>query len=128
MRYTSFWQGLKVVEGLTKLSAHEDQTTSREAQILLAGQCDQLFGELKQAGVVQQLMTFREAHRTTGEKLAAAPEAVAELLEKLATAVYVDNLLAGQLEKLAGKEYDDARNVQLLGREYAINLMRGLLA
>jgi hypothetical protein len=73
-------------------------------------------------------MSLRGAHRVTGEKMAAAPEDTAALLQKLATAEYVDDLLEEQLEKLSGEEYDAARRVQLLGREYAVNLMRGLFA
>jgi hypothetical protein len=74
------------------------------------------------------MIQVRDSHRITGEKLAASPEATAELLQKLATAEFVDGVLAEQLEKLSGDDYVAARKVQLLGREYAVNLMRGLLA
>jgi len=130
MRYPTFWKNLEIVAGLEKLATTEDAKTAAEAQALLAQFCDETFQLLKSAGepITQPLMGMRDSARITGEKLAAAPEVTAELLQKLATAEYVDDLLEEQLEKLSGAEYDAARAVQLLGREYAVHLMRGFFA
>jgi hypothetical protein len=134
MHYVTFWKNLQVVAGLEKLALSVDAQTSEQAQPLLAGACDELFETVKQAAadrgehLTSALWGYREAHRTTGEKFAAAAEETAELLQKLATATYVDEVLDAKLEKLSGDEYDAARRVQLLGREYAVNLMRGLFA
>lgn len=130
MQYPSFWFKLQALGRLEKLANSDDQSVASDAQEALALACDDMFSDVKQASgsVVPAVFKMRESHRITGEKLAASPETVAELLQKLATAEYVDEMLTGQLEKLSGEEYDAARAVQLLGREYAMQLMRGLLA
>ena len=130
MHYVTFWKNLQVVAGLEKLATSDDAKTAADSQVLLAQRCDETFKLLKHAGenITQPLMTLRDSARVTGEKLAAAPEETAELFQKLVTAAFVDDTLEAQLEKLSGDEYDAARRVQLLGREYAVNLMRGLFA
>lgn len=130
MHYVTFWTKLQTVAGLEKLATNADLTIAERGQELLAAACDDIFTSVKNASgaVLPEMMTFRSAHRTTGEKIAASPEVAASLLQKLAVAEYVDNLLDSQLEKLSGDAYDEARAVQLLGREYAVHLMRGLLA
>lgn len=130
MRYATFWKNLQTVAGLEKLATSDDrETTGQPAQVMLGNLCDHIFSEMKTAGsVVTEMMSFREAHRTVGEKLAASPEITADLLQKLATAEFVDGVISGELEKLSGDAYYAMRDVQLLGREYAVNLMRGLLA
>ena len=146
MHYVTFWKNLQVVAGLEKLAASDDDQVAQRAQPLLARACDELFETVKQAAaevthsllhdgppakeaqLARVLLDYREAHRITGEKFAAAPEETAELFQKLVTASFVDATLEEQLEKLSGEEYEKARNVQLLGREYAVNLMRGLFA
>lgn len=131
MRYVTFWKNLQTVAGLEKLSESNDrETTAQPAQVMLGNLCDHVFSEMKLASgsVITEMMSFMNLHRATGEKLAASPEVAAELLQKLATAEFVDDVLTAQLEKLSGDEYYATRDVQLLGREYAVNLMRGLLA
>lgn len=130
MHYVTFWKKMQTVAGLEKLSASEDKEVSRRAQGQLALACDDIFTSMKKASgsLVPGVMTMRESHRITGEKLAASPEAAAELLQKLATAEFVDSLLEKQLEKLSGDAHGRARSVQMLGREYSVMLMRGLFA
>jgi len=139
MHYVTFWKNLQVVAGLEKLASGGDELVSQQAQPLLAGACDEIFSGMKKAAsellkdaspvqMTQLLFSMRDSHRVTGEKFAAAPEETAELFQKLVTAAFVDDTLEAQLEKLSGDEYDAARRVQLLGREYAVNLMRGLFA
>lgn len=130
MHYPTFWKTLQTVAGLEKLAAGDDASVAAEAQQLLASTCDSLFAAVKgaSANIAEPVMKMRDSARVTGEKLAADPRVAAEFLQKLTTAAYVDNVLSSQLEKLAGAEYDAARAVQLLGREYAVHLMRGLFA
>lgn len=130
MHYPTFWFKLQALERLEKLASSEDRTVAADAQAALALACDDVFSCVKQASnsVLPTILEMRDAHRITGEKLAASAEQQADLLKKLATAEYVDGVLQGQLEKLSGAEYDATRAVQMLGREYAIQLMRGLLA
>ena len=132
MRYVEFWKDLQLVAGLEKLAGHDDASTAQQAQVALAGTCNALFTRVKRATesaapVASTLLAMQDAHRATGEKVAASPETQAEFLEKLATAVYVDDVLSEQLTKLSGEASDRVREVQLLGREYAVQLMRGLL-
>jgi len=130
MHYVTFWSKMQTVAGLEKLAASDNLVTSQQGQELLAAACDDVFTLVKNASgeVLPQMMAMRDAHRRLGEKEASAPDITAVLLQKLAVAEYVDDLLEEQLEKLSGDEYDAARRVQLLGREYAVNLMRGLFA
>lgn len=130
MHYPSFWFKLQALERLEKLAHVDDQSVASEAQEALALACDDMYSSVKTASgsILPAVFKMRESHRITGEKLAASPDTVAELLQKLATAEYVDEMLSGQLEKLSGEEYDATRAVQLLGREYAVQLMRGLFA
>jgi hypothetical protein len=130
MQYPSFWFKLQALARLEKLASSDDSLVSATTQEALALACDDMFSGVKKASgsVVPAIFKMRDAHRITGEKIASSPEVTAELLQKLAVAEYVDEILVGQLEKLSGEEYDAARAVQLLGREYAVQLMRGLLA
>lgn len=131
MHYVRFWKDLKLVAGLEKLAESSDEVTARDAQGALCGTCDHLYSEVKKASPknpLEAIFALRSAHKATGEKLAADPSMTAELIDKLATAAYVDDVLTAQLEKLAGDEYASVRRVQLLGREYAVHLMRGLFA
>jgi hypothetical protein len=130
MFYPTFWFKLQALERLEKLAGSDDRTVASDAQTALALACDDVFSCVKRASnsVIPTILQMREAHRSTGEKLATSVEQEAELLKKLATAEYVDTVLQGQLEKLSGAEYESTRAVQMLGREYAVQLMRGLLA
>jgi hypothetical protein len=130
MHYVTFWKKLQTVAGLEKLAVSNDASVAVAAQDQLAATCEDLFVSVKNASenIVQPLMQMRDSHRITGEKFAASAEDAAVFVQKLATAAFVDDLLETQLEKLSGAEYDAARAVQLLGREYAVHLMRGLFA
>jgi len=129
MHYPTFWFKLQALERLEKLASSDDLSVSVDAQQALALACDDMYSSVKKAGaVLSAIFKMRDSHRITGEKLAASPEVTADFVQKLATAEYVDGVLSAQLEKLSGEEYDAARKVQLLGREYAVNLMRGLFA
>lgn len=128
MHYVSLWQDLKKVDALEKLAESDNVDVSKEAQVLLADTCDKMFSSLKQGSLLSQLLDHRETHRVTGEKVASDAKATAELLQKLATVEYVDSILENQLVKLSGVARDEARMVQLLGREYAVQLIRGLFA
>lgn len=128
MHYVTFWKNLQTVAGLEKLAASDDAAVAKEAQELLAQTCDAVYSSVKSAGVALEVQHLRETHCRLGEKVAVAPEQVSELVQKLVVAEYVDNLLDAQLTKSAGEEYIAARQVQMLGREYAVSLMRGLLA
>lgn len=132
MNYPALLKSLKAYSAMEKLAGLENPHEARQAQILSAGISDDLFTAVKSASkngdVVAYVLAARGQHRSLGEKTAASEEQTAELLHKLAAAVYVDGVLSAQLEKLAGAEYDATRSVQLLGREYAVNLMRGLFA
>jgi len=140
MHYPTFWKQLQDTAGLEKLAQNEDPNVARSAQILLGETCDLMFAAVKvaartQVGTPSPVAQFtrviedlRQDHRATGDKFAASDEQTFNLLHKLACAALVDNVIEAQLEKLAGEEYEQARSVQLLGREYAVNLMRGLFA
>jgi len=130
MHYPTFWKQLQDVAGLEKLAQNDDPNVARSAQLLLGETCDLVFSAVKvsSSSVIQAIEDLRHDHRATGDKFAASEEATADLMHKLACATLVDNVLETQLEKLSGEEYERARNVQLLGREYAVNLMRGLFA
>jgi hypothetical protein len=130
MHYPTFWKTLQTVAGLEKLAASDDLAVAGEAQQLLASTCDKLFGTIKgaSANIAAPLLELRDSAKGIGEKVASDAEVVGEFMQKLATASFVDDVLSAQLEKLSGAEYDAARSVQLLGREYAVHLMRGLFA
>lgn len=134
MFYPTFYRELAYITAMEKLAMSEEDTVRDEAQTLLASSCNNLFNALqKEASVSSKsipavVMSLRETHKSTGEKVASAPEQTAELLQKLATAVYVDGVLCDQLNKTAQEPDNSTRMVQLLGREYAVNLIRGLFA
>lgn len=130
MHYPTFWKALQTVAGLEKLASSDDLAVAGEAQQLLASTCDQLFGTVKGASsnIATPLLELRDSAKVIGEKVASDAGVVGEYLQKIATAAFVDDVLSAQLEKLSGAEYDATRSVQLLGREYAVHLMRGLFA
>lgn len=130
MHYVNFWQKMQVMAGLEKLSASSDTALATQAQEEMALVCDEIFSSVKSASgsLAPELMRLRGAHRVTGEKIAASPDVAAELLQKLATVEYVDEMLEDQIEKFSGEAQSNARSVQLLGREYAVQMMWGLFA
>jgi hypothetical protein len=130
MHYPTFWKTLQTVAGLEKLAASDDPSVSAEAQQLLASTCDNLFGTVKSASsdTVTAFLELWNTAQGIGEKVASDTTVVNELMHKLAAASLVDDVLSAQLEKLSGADYDATRSVQLLGREYAVKLLRGLFA
>ena len=139
-RYSEILTELRVGQGLEKLASCSDDELAQSAVVKQAELCDALYVQMlklasdtpcdlprKEAAVLRMVRfaeDLRETHEAVGEKLAAAPEVVVDHLRKLATAVYLDQVLTEQLEKQAN---DATRMVQLLGREYCVHLMRGLL-
>lgn len=73
---------------------------------------------------VEFVLSLRETRSATGEKLAASPEETADLVMKLATALYLDRVLDEQ--RLSGVK--EAAECQALGREYTVEILRSLLA
>jgi hypothetical protein len=137
--YPQLWKGLRLVEGLEKIATH-DRALSTFAQTNSATVASELFTQVKQAAerlpgpntigvkVARLMVDMRNAHRATGEKLAVDISVHADMLQKLATALFVDDVIEAEITKLAGDEQVNARNIQLLGREYAVHLMDGLLS
>lgn len=83
--------------------------------------------EASVAGFVSAALALHEAHKDTGVKVAASPEYVAAIIEKLATAVFVDEVLQEQLSMLEGDTKIAAEQCQRLGREYVLSLIAELL-
>ncbi len=130
MRYPEFLKALRLVESFDKLAASEDLPTAQQAQTLRAAVCDDLITQLKlgSESLVKAALDLREQHVRSGEKVAAASDAAAEFVGKLASADFVDGVLSAELSKTAGDDAMNARATQLLGREYAVHLLRGLFA
>jgi hypothetical protein len=123
-------------------SAEDDAEMALHAQLKTAELCNRLVKFVyqqsshfevesglteKEAAVARGVafaMSLRETHGATGEKFAAAPEVAAELVKKFATALYLDQVLDEQ--RRAGVK--EAAECQALGREYAIEVLRSLLA
>jgi hypothetical protein len=131
--YPQLWKGLRLIEGLEK--------SASETAIALTGSVSsELFDRVKSAAlalpgndsveikIAKVMISMRDAHRSCGEKLAGSVEVHADMLTKLATAVFVDGVLESQCAKLAGDDLNQTRAVQSLGREYALHLMNGLLS
>lgn len=72
-------------------------------------------------------LDLHDAHAATGSKIAALPDYLAELLQKLAAAVFVDEVLGEQLAMLEGDTKVAAEQCRLLGREYAMTLIGEIL-
>jgi hypothetical protein len=144
--YADLWAALKMGASLEKWASAEDREVATRSQVENAKLCDSVIERAlkvaseqfpqrtllgKEAGVAamtQLVLSLRDTHAATGEKLAAAPEAVADGLIKLATAVFTDLVISEQLTKLSGDEAQKARMTQLLGREYMVEAIRSLLA
>lgn len=83
--------------------------------------------EAAAAQMVSVALALHETHCDTGSKIAALPEYLAEVLQKLAAAVLVDEVLTEQLPMLEGETKIAAERCQLLGREYAMMLVGEIL-
>ncbi len=72
-------------------------------------------------------LNLYETHTDLGSKIATHPDYLAEILEKLATAVIVDEVLSEQLPMLEGETKLAAQQCQYLGREFAMSLVGEIL-
>lgn len=79
------------------------------------------------AGIADVVVSMHEAHVDTGSKVAATPDHLALVLQKLAAAVMVDEVLLEQLPMLEGTSKTSAEACQLLGREYILSLIGEVL-
>ena len=79
------------------------------------------------ANVTSLAISLHESHADTGSKTAAAPDYLAAVIQKLATAVFVDEVLMEQLSMLEGDSKVAAENCQTLGREYILTLLGEIL-
>lgn len=78
-------------------------------------------------GIADVVLSLHEAHVDTGAKIAALPEHLATVLQKIAAAVMVDEVLLEQLPMLEGTSKTSAEACQLLGREYILSLLAEVL-
>lgn len=140
-RYPSIERDLLVVEAFEKVAAQVGPEFHVEAQEQLASACDELFSQFmhsarpppdadpmdKCAAVVEFVLDLRAANTEAGKKTAASSEVLLENSVKLATAVYVDEVLTAQLASLSGPAKEAALRTRSLGREYAVSLLSALL-
>ena len=143
--YVELWAALKVGADMDKVASIAEAETSVISAQECAKLCDQIVEhslklaheqfpvnalrskEASVASMVKFVLSLRDTHAATGEKLAASNDDVAVNLQKLACAVYTDAVLSEQLTKLAGQDFAKARLTQLIGREYMVEVMRHLL-
>jgi hypothetical protein len=129
--YPALNRDLKVVAAFEKVSAHIEPEFQPDAQEKLALVCDEVFeGVRAKSGgnVIDYLITMRESHLDSGEKTAVSSEVVYDTLLKLAAALHVDEVLTKAARVETGETKTAALNARALGREYAVTLMRNLLA
>ena len=136
--YPSVRHGLKIISSFEKAASYLEADFGYEIRDRMAASCSELYekvlnsadkeGLSKSAAVVDLLLTFREATLEEGVKTAASPDVVAEAMVKLATAVFLDDVLTGILDTASGETKTAAIQARYLGREYAVELMRVLLA
>ncbi len=79
------------------------------------------------ANLASLALSLHEVHVDTGSKTAASPDHVAAVIQKLATAVFVDEVLMEQLAMLEGDTKVAAEQCQMLGREYILSLLGEIL-
>lgn len=77
--------------------------------------------------VAELALAMYDDHADTGAKVAAVPEYVAHVLQKLASAVFVDEMLLEQLPSLEGDTKLAAEQCRALGREYIVTLFGEIL-
>ncbi len=140
--YPEVIRDLLIASAFDKLAVEaSDKVMSAAAQQALSESCDSLYTRIRNkaasyvetgldpkeasaAAVVRLTLELRDTRESTGEKLASDDNEVADLAGKLVTAVYLDELFTEELVKQASPV---TRQQQLLGREYIIELVRGLL-
>ena len=141
--YVPVWSALDGVARLEKVAHATEGRDAAECQFKLAAECSRLYDFVRgqavsanprgsdPAGVALSVTKFAAALAFTkhclGEKTAAVDD-IRDILLKLATAAFVDTVLEGANASLTGVEKVAGLRVQLLGREYAVELMRELLA
>jgi len=137
----SIERGLRITVAFQKVASELEPEDQVEAQERIAAACDELFTSLvsaaaiptgaspteKAAGVMTFVLEMRNTLSSSGQKTAASPELALESAVKLATAIYVDEVVSGQLPNLAGEAKVSALRTRLLGREFAVSLLSNLL-
>lgn len=142
--YAPVYQAVKTAQILEN-SLFEDVDFAR-AQVKLASLADEAYGRVRAAargtrageglakkeamavGVADVVMSLYATHADTGTKVAALPSHVALILQKVAAAVLVDEVILEQLPMLEGSSKTAAEQCQLLGREYIMSLIGEVLA
>lgn len=76
---------------------------------------------------VDAAMQLFETHLDTGVKVAADPQRIAGVINKLASAVMVDEVITEQLPMLEGATKVAAEECRRLGREFVMSLLGELL-
>lgn len=138
--YPELCRDLKVVSAFEKVASQVEEEFAPEAAEKLALACNEVFEsvltrsgasgryEVKSAQVIDFVLTLRDSHVEVGEKVATDTTLVSESIMKLATAVYLDDVISQTLPTLQGEAKEAALTTRLLGREYAVTLMRNLLS
>lgn len=122
-------EGQAFVEAQIKLAsdAHDAYERIRRA----ARDCPEGAGlavkEAMVVGVCKVALDLHDAHAAAGSKIAALPDYLADVLQKLAAAVFVDEVLGEQLTMLEGETKLSAEQCRLLGREYIMTLIGEIL-
>lgn len=78
------------------------------------------------ANVAALAVDLFDSARATGAKTASEADAT-DSIEQLATVAYLDTLLKTASANLTGDALDTAVRARLLGREYGVELLRGLV-
>lgn len=141
--YASTYQAVKTAALLDAQPLEGDDLL--DAQIKIAGTAYDAYERLREVsrgtraadglaqkeamavGVVDTVMQLHAAHADFGAKTAASPDHLADLLPKIAAAVFVDEVLLEQLPMLEGESKLAAERCQLLGREYIMSLIGEVL-
>ena len=135
--YPEIWRLLQTAGRFEKYASE-----SLDAQHELAGTCSGIYDQFMSkaaeyapghspAGAALQAGRFGAALYATavsvnGEKVASADVAVTAI-EQLATAAFLDVHLKTAADKMSGEEREATQTVRLLGREYAVDLLRSLV-
>lgn len=122
-------EGREYVDAQVKLArvafaAYDTLRTAASSMPLASGLSQK---EAMVANVLSLAVSLHDAHVDTGAKVAAAPDTLASVIQKLATAVFVDEVLMDQLNMLEGESKVAAEQCQQLGREYILSLIGEIL-
>ena len=135
--YPEMWRLLQTAGRFEKHASE-----SLDAQHQLAGTCSSIYDTfmskaaeyapgISPADSALQAGRFGAALYATAlsvnrEKVAGV-DVAATALEQLATTAYLDATLKTAAEKMSGDDREAAQTVRLLGREYAVDLLRSLV-